>query len=250
MGVVELLVIFRHMKTLTVTVVLGCGGGQSAAPPASQPGEQTHEHGHDRGHGHGHGHGPLVHRFEHADDWAKDFDDPQRDAWQKPKDVVDALEIEPSMTVADVGAGTGYFEPWLSRAVGDSGSVLALDVEPDMVRYMNERVTREKLANVHPAVVALDDPKLPAAGVDRVLVVDTWHHIDGRAAYAAKLRAGLKPGGKVFIVDFKLEATHGPPKEHRLAPEAVAQELTSAGLTARVLATSLPEQYIVVGEVR
>lgn len=194
-----------------------------------------------------HPHGPLVHRFEHADDWVRDFDDPARDAWQHPSEVVAAMELAPGMTVADVGAGTGYFEPWLSRAVGASGTVLALDVEPDMVRYLTQRAAREQLANVRPAVVALDDPKLPEGGVDRVLVVDTWHHIADRERYAAKLRSGLRAGGKVFVVDFDVQAKHGPPPQHRLAPEQVVRELTAGGLDARVLPENLPEQYIVVG---
>jgi SAM-dependent methyltransferase len=151
------------------------------------------------------------------------------------------------MTVADVGAGTGYFLPHLSRAVGPGGHVLALDIEPDMVRFMKERAQREGLANVEPRVVALDDPQLPAGGVDRVLIVDTWHHIDGRAAYAARLRAGLRPGGAVYVVDFKLDAAHGPPREHRLTPEQVMAELRQGGLSAEIVPVSLPEQYIVVG---
>jgi SAM-dependent methyltransferase len=210
-----------------------------AAPPAPPP-ETAHAHG-------DHAHGPLVHRFEHAEQWAPEFDDPARDAWQKPQDVIAAMEIEPGMTVADIGAGTGYFEPWLSRAVGAAGTVLALDLEPDMVRYLNERAAREHLANVRPALVALDDPKLPAGGVDRVLVVDTWHHIPDREAYAAKIRSGLKAGGKACIVDFKLDAKHGPPPHLRLAAEQVARELTAGGLAARVATTTLPEQYIVIG---
>jgi SAM-dependent methyltransferase len=211
-----------------------------AAPPPRPP-EAGHAHGHD------HAQGPLVHRFEHAEQWAPEFDDPARDAWQRPKDVVDAMEIQPGMTVADIGAGTGYFEPWLSRAAGATGSVLALDVEPDMVRYLNERAARERLTNVRPALVPMDDPKLPVAGVDRVLIVDTWHHIPDREGYAAKLRSGLKVGGMAFVVDFKLDAKHGPPPQHRLAAEQVARELAAGGLLARVAATSLPEQYIVVG---
>jgi predicted methyltransferase len=211
-----------------------------AAPPPRPP-EAGHAHGHD------HAQGPLVHRFEHAEQWAPEFDDPARDAWQRPKDVVEAMEIVPGMTVADIGAGTGYFEPWLSRALGATGSVLALDVEPDMVRYLNERAARERLTNVRPALVSMDDPKLPVAGVDRVLIVDTWHHIPDREGYAAKLRSGLKVGGMAFVVDFKLDAKHGPPPQHRLAAEQVARELAAAGLLARVAATSLPEQYVVVG---
>jgi len=194
-----------------------------------------------------HSHGPLVHRFENAEQWAKEFDDPSRDEWQRPQAVIEAMEIRPGMTVADVGAGTGYFEPWLSRAVGGSGTVLALDIEPDMVRYLDERAAREHLGNVRPALVPMDDPKLPAGSIDRILIVDTWHHIGEREAYAAKLRAGLKAGAKVFIVDFKLDAKHGPPPQHRLAPEQVARELTAGGLSTQMVASSLPEQYIVVG---
>lgn len=237
-----------------VTAVLGTMAGLQAAacggPPARPPeGAPSHGQGHDHGHGHGHAHapGPLVHRFEHAEQWAPELDDPARDAWQRPKDVVDAMKIEPGMTVADVGAGTGYFEPWLSRAVGAKGTVLALDVEPDMVRYLTERAAREQLTNVRPALASTDDPKLPAGGVARVLVVDTWHHIADREAYAAKLRSGLAAGGEVFIVDFKLDAKRGPPPQHRLSPEQIVRELTAAGLVARIATTSLPEQYIVVG---
>lgn len=189
-----------------------------------------------------------MHRFENAERWAREFDDPKRDEWQHPKEIVDAMAIAEGMTVADVGAGTGYFEPWLSRAVGASGTVLALDVEADMVRYITERAAREGLANVRASKVALDDPKLPPAGVDRVLIVDTWHHIADRQPYAAKLRRGLRSGGKIFIVDFTLEAKHGPPAHHRVAAEEVMRELGAAGFTASVVASSLPEQYIVAGQ--
>jgi SAM-dependent methyltransferase len=230
---------------------LGCANtppSAAAAPPSHNTsghhGAGGHHHGHGAGH---HGQGPLVHRFEHAEQWATQFDDPARDAWQRPADVIAAMSLRPGMTVADLGAGTGYFEPWLSRAVGETGVVLALDVEPDMVRYLKERVAREHLGNVRPAVVPMGDPNLPADGVDRVLVVDTWHHIPERAAYAKKLRDGLKPGGQVFIVDFKLDASHGPPAKHRLSPEQVVQELTQGGLHATVSATKLPDQYIVEG---
>jgi ubiquinone/menaquinone biosynthesis C-methylase UbiE len=192
-------------------------------------------------------HAPLVHRFEKAEEWAKEFDDPARDAWQRPDAVVATMGVANGMTVADVGAGTGYFLPYLARAVGPTGKVLALDIEPDMVRYMRERAAREGLANVEARVVATDDPALPRGKVDRVLVVDTWHHIDGREAYAAKLEAALAPGGAVYVVDFTMEAKHGPPPHHRLAREQVERELASAGLAIGATNVALPEQYVVVG---
>jgi predicted methyltransferase len=222
------------MVLAALLVVLGPGCGGSPPPPAEAA------HGHDH-----HDHDP--HRFEHADEWAKKFDDPSRDAWQRPADVIEAMKLGSGMAVADIGAGTGYFEPWLSRAVGPSGTVLALDVEADMVRYLGDRAAREHLANVRPARVPTADPKLPAGGMDRILVVDTWHHVPAREAYAAKLRDGLKPGGQVFIVDFKLDAKQGPPPHHRLSPDQVARELEAGGLHAEPAATQLPEQYIVIG---
>jgi ubiquinone/menaquinone biosynthesis C-methylase UbiE len=199
-------------------------------------------------HPHGdHAHGPLVHRFENAAQWAKEFDDPKRDAWQRPAEVIAAMRITEGQTVADVGAGTGYFLPHLARAVGARGRVLGLDIEPDMVRYMRERAAREGLVNVEAKVVPLADPGLTAGAIDRVLLVDTWHHIADRTAYATKLRGALAPGGAVYIVDFTREAKHGPPAQHRLRAEQVVDELTAAGLKAQVIEEPLPDQYIVVG---
>jgi predicted methyltransferase len=192
--------------------------------------------------------GPLVHRFDRpAEEYAKHFDAPGRDRWQKPREVVKLLALKPGMTVVDLGAGTGYFVPHLSRAVGATGKVLALDVEPQLVAHIEERAKKAKLANVAAKQVPLDDPQLDLESVDRVLIVDTWHHIADREKYAAKLAAGLKPDGFVAIVDITMESPHGPPKHHRLAAEAVKQELEAGGLVAKVVKEGLPRQYVVVG---
>ena len=188
----------------------------------------------------------MPHRFEHADHWAKVFDDPSRDAWQKPEVVIAALELQPEMTVADVGAGTGYFTVRLARAV-PQGRVIATDIEPDMVRYLEERARREQLPNVTAVLAGANDPKLATESVDRILVVDVWHHLADRVAYAKALAAALRPGGKIAIVDFTREAKQGPPPEHRLPAEAIVSDLRAAGLDATVSPTQLPEQYIVVG---
>jgi SAM-dependent methyltransferase len=212
-------------------------------------------HGHDASrhdpsaHGHhGQAHGPLGHRFEKPEEWTGVFDDPARDAWQRPADVVSALRITPGMTAVDLGAGTGYFLPHLARAVGPKGAVIGLDIEPEMVRYMRERAAKEKLANVRAEVAKTDDPGLPASSVDRILIVNTWHHIASRPAYAAKLRAALKPGGLVAIVDFTMTSDRGPPKDHRITPEQVIEELKAGGLAAELLIEELPDQYIVTGK--
>lgn len=208
----------------------GCSG-KSTAKPAESP---DHDH---RAHHH--------HRFDDAASWSKVFDDPARDEWQRPAAVITAMAIAPGMTIADVGAGTGYFEPHLSKATGPSGKVFAVDVEADMVRWTGERAKREGLANVEAILGAPGDPKLAPSSIDRVLVVDTWHHIEDRAAYAKKLAAALRPGGIVFVVDFTKESPHGPPAQARLTPEQISADLRGAGLDAKKIEVSLPYQYMI-----
>lgn len=189
---------------------------------------------------------PLVHRFEDPARWSKELDDPSRDAWQKPDEVVRAMAVAPGMTVADVGAGTGYFEGRLSAAVGAAGTVLAVDIEPKMVQWIADRAAREHWANVRAVLGEVADPKLPAGRFDRVLVVDTWHHIPDRVAYATKVRAALAPGGTLTIVEFTRDSPRGPPPPHRIAPEALEAELRAAGFTPSRPAVTLPYQYVVV----
>lgn len=189
----------------------------------------------------------MQHRFDDAEKWAKMFDAPERDAWQRPDEVIALVQPMPGQTVADVGAGTGYFLGRLSQAVGKNGRVLGVDIEPDMIAYMTARAQKDGWTNVEAVLGATDAPNLPAAAVDRILIVDTWHHIGARGAYAAKLREALVPGGAVFIVDFTLDTERGPPKEHRLSPEAVIAELNEGGLEAELLTETLPDQYVVRG---
>ncbi len=204
----------------------------TATAPAPATADQPHE---------------LGHHFTNAEKWSKRFDNPARDAWQKPAEVVAAMKLSPGMTVADIGAGTGYFMKYLSDAVGANGTVHELDIEPDMVRFLADRAKKNGFTNVQARQVKVEDPELPAGGVNRILIVNTWHHIPDRGAYAAKLAASLRPGGAVYVVDFPLDAPMGPPPPHRLAPETVIKELTAGGLTARVIPESLPNQYIIEG---
>jgi len=179
--------------------------------------------------------------------YAATLDARERYWWQQPKRVVELLDCAPGMTVVDLGAGTGYFLPYLSSAVGPSGQVLALDVERAMVDMMVQRVRRDRLLNVSPGVVPPDDPALTPRSVDRVLVVNTWHHLNDRVAYAQKLLHALRPGGLVLIVDFDEESPKGPPVEMRLTPSTVVAELESAGFSAELLEESIPYQYAIAG---
>ena len=195
-----------------------------------------------------HAHDATVrHSFDDVAKWVQVFDDPGRDAWQKPEVVLDRLGVKPGMVVADVGAGTGYFSVRLAHAVGPEGRVLAVDVEPNLVDYMKDRAAKERLPQMVPVLVPPDDPKLPPRGVDLVLIVDTWHHIDDRLSYLAKLAAGLKPGGRVAVVDFKKgDFPVGPPDAHKLASEAIAEEFRSAGWAVTKSWEDLPYQYVLV----
>jgi len=219
-----------------------------AAPPASGAEPSNAEPaGHQHGGGHQHGAGHGFHKdFSDAKAFSASFDNPERDLWQQPEAVLDLMKIAPSSTVVDLGAGTGYFVPRLSRRVGAQGKVLALDVEPKMVEFLEKRVQENKLANVEPRVVATDDPQLTPGSVSRILIVNTWHHIGERPSYAKKLAAALDATGEVWIVDFTLEAKKGPPAEYRIPAEQVVRELEQGGLRAQLVDPEpLPDQYIV-----
>lgn len=232
------------MRLLSLLFVLGCAS--STPPPAPTPvTSPPHAHADHRHHAAG-----VHHGFEDAEKWAAVFDDPARDAWQRPDEVVALLSLKPGMTVADVGAGTGYFVGRLSAAVGPAGTVIATDVEPNMVRYLEDRAKRDGWTNVRAVQSAPADPTLGAATADRILIVDVWHHLADRVAYARKLAAALRPGGTIAIVDFTLETERGPPKAHRLAADAIIAELAQAGLAAEVVPEQLPDQYVIIARAR
>jgi ubiquinone/menaquinone biosynthesis C-methylase UbiE len=125
-----------------------------------------------------------------------------RDAWQQPERVVAALGIAPGDRVADLGSGSGYFTIRLAPAVGSAGKVYAVDVDPEMNGYLRDRLAREKIANVEVILGRPEDPLLPDGGVDLVVTVDTYHHIEDRPVYFRNLRRDLAPGGRVAVIDY------------------------------------------------
>lgn len=184
------------------------------------------------------------HSFDDAEKWARVFDDPARDAWQKPHEVIKALALAPDAQIADLGAGTGYFTVRLASMLPNA-RVYAVEIEPNLVRYVEARAKREGLRNVVSREGAPHDPRLPEK-VDLILVVDTYHHIDARAEYFQRLRNALRPGGRIAIVDFKLDSPYGPPRAARLAPEAVKAEMEAAGFAVAAEHSFLPYQYFIV----
>jgi cyclopropane fatty-acyl-phospholipid synthase-like methyltransferase len=192
------------------------------------------------------GQAPHTHRhgFAGAEHWAKVFDDPARDAWQKPHEVIEALALAPDAVVADIGAGTGYFAVRLAHMT-PKGRVYAVDIEPDMVKYLGERAQKSGLANLVPVRGAPDDAKLPER-VDLALLVDVYHHVASREAYFRRLAQHLKPGGAVAIIDFTVESPVGPPPASRVAASVVKSEMERAGYVLATEHRFLPHQYFLV----
>ena len=225
-----------------VLVVPACDG--STATPEEPAASAEHEAAPNAKHdGHGHGH----HRFENAEEWAKHFDSPDRDGWQKPDAVIAFLDLQPGSIVADLGAGTGYFAMKIAPVVPE-GKVLANDVEPDMVRYLGERAEKEGLTNVVPVQGSATGPALPEPA-DVAFLCDVYHHIADRPAYFGKVREQLRSGGKLVIVDFRKDASDdipGPPPAMRIAAADLVAELEGAGWShVRTDIETLPHQYIV-----
>jgi len=177
------------------------------------------------------------------------LEDPARDAYQKPEQVISALALRPGEVVADIGSGSGYFTMRLAASVGPGGRVYGVDVDPDMVRHLNGRVRDAGLRNVHTLLSLPDDPMLPEP-VDRFLIVDTWHHIDAQPKYLATMRRLLKPGGQVVMIDFqKKELPLGPPPAMKIAREDLVKQMEANGFRLAREHTFLPYQYFLVFEV-
>jgi len=190
------------------------------------------------------------HAFKSPEEWAKRFDDPARDAWQKPEAVLGHLKYSSNSKIADIGAGTGYFAVRMAPHV-PVGKVYAVDIEPSMVEYTQKRAAALGFKNVEGVVAAPDDPRLPEA-VEIVLVVDTYHHLADRTAYFRKVKDKLLPGGRVVIVDYKPQPDiPGPPQALRLSADTVVAEMEKAGYTAATRSEgALPRQYILIFEAR
>lgn len=185
----------------------------------------------------------APHEFQDAQYWAKIFESPARAKWQKPDDVVKALDLKPGETVVDIGAGTGYFTRRFAKAVGPSGEALGLDIEPGMIEYMKADAKKLGLKNYEARVVKPDDPRLAPHSADVVFFCDVLHHVDDRVAYLKTIAPALRPGGRVAVVDFKKTAPFGPPASMRIAPAQMIDEFKQAGYRMARGHDFLPYQY-------
>jgi cyclopropane fatty-acyl-phospholipid synthase-like methyltransferase len=171
---------------------------------------------------------------------------PDRAAWQKPEQIMDALKIADGARVADIGAGGGFFTIRLAQRVGPNGRVYAQDVQPPMIEAIKRRVSREGVQNVETVLGTATDPRLPPGSVDAVLFVDGYQEVDegNRVACLRTLAKALKPGGRLGIVNYK-PGRGGPGPDVRVPSAVVEADALAAGLRV-VDRADLPFQYLLV----
>lgn len=171
---------------------------------------------------------------------------PDRDAWQRPDQVMDKLLIAERSVVADLGAGGGWFTVRLAHRVGPNGRVYAEDIQPQMIEAINRRVAREQLGNVRTILGTARDPRLPVP-VDAVLIVDAYSEMEEPVTLLRNVAASLKPTGRIGIINFRKDGHGpGPAMEERVDPERVIRDAGSAGLHLLSRPTFLRYQYMLV----
>ena len=171
---------------------------------------------------------------------------PDREQWQKPDQIMDALGIADGSVVADLGAGGGWFTTRLARRVGPNGLVYAEDIQPQMIEAIGGRIQRENLLNVRTVLGTAKDPRLPR-GIDAVVIVDAYHEMEDPVTLLKNVERSLKPQGRIGVVDFNPGGGGpGPAPEERVAPEAVIAAASAAGLQLISKEAIPPFQFLLV----
>lgn len=172
---------------------------------------------------------------------------PDRHAWQRPDQIMDALGIADGSAVADLGAGGGWFTIRLAERVGPNGIVYAEDIQRQMIESIERRVNREGLRNVRTVLGTASDPRLPAAALDAVLIVNAYPEMEQPVVLLGNLAGSLKPGGRIGIVDFTKDGGGpGPPMDERVDPERVIRDANAAGFRLVARPQFLRYQYMLV----
>ena len=193
-------------------------------------------------HDHGHAHGA----FGDIERLSQTFDGPEREKWQKPREVIESFDLADDAVVADVGAGTGYFAVRLAECV-KNGKVIALDAEPNMTEYLKKRALALRLKNVDARPAMLGDEINLQEKVDLVLCVDVYHHIADRQGYFSRLPGHLKRGGRIAVIDRLATSSVGSHHAHHMTPQSVKGEMKRAGfLLVRESDLLLPEQFFLL----
>jgi arsenite methyltransferase len=185
-----------------------------------------------------------LHRDPKA--YVRALEDPKRDAYQKPHEVIGALGLKPGEVIVDIGAGSGYFTFHLARHVGVKGKIYAVDISPDMILHLNRRIRDSKVTNIVPILADADDPLLPES-VNRFFICDVWHHVENQPKYLALMKKMLKPDGNIVMIDFhKKDLPVGPPLQMKIAREDLLKQMESNGFALTKEYTFLPYQYFLV----
>lgn len=175
------------------------------------------------------------------------LEEPGRAEWQKPDEVVKALNLKPGDTLCDVGSGPGYFALRAARKLEPSGWVYAEDVEASMIDALRDRISQSRLSNVTPILGLPDDPLLPRGACDVILVVNTYHLFPNGPAFLRRLAKSLKPGGRLANIDFhKRETPQGPVLARRVARESFLADAQRGGFLLAREEKFLPYQYFLI----
>lgn len=166
---------------------------------------------------------------------AHKLEDPERRKWLPPDEIVAMLQIQPGWTVADIGAGTGYFTLPLAHAVGDRGRIFAVDVATEMLQKIGAKLDASTLDNVECIEGEASSTGIPPHSCHCAFLANVWHEFDDRGAVLREAKRILKPGGCIAILDWSpdVEPVHGPPLEHRISEEHAVSELEAAGFGLR-----------------
>ena len=179
-----------------------------------------------------------------AADW---LERPEREAEEHSTLLLSSLKLKPGDAVADIGAGTGYYTRRLAKLVGDKGTVYAVDIQPEMLDLLTNKLAQAGITNVKPVLGTLPDTKLPRASVDVILMVDVYHEFSHPYEMAAAMVEALKPGGRMIFVEFRAEDPTVPIKRvHKMTEEQVRKEMAVLPLTWVETLRVLPLQHIIV----
>jgi arsenite methyltransferase len=199
---------FKRIGVVAATVAILWGWGALSAQSPNQP----------------------HHPPQSASEYGKCLEDPGRDEWQQPDRVIQSLDLRPGDEVADLGSGSGYFTLRLARQVGPDGMVYAVDIDPKLLEYLEQRAQEEQLDNVETILAEPHNPKLGSSSVDMIFICDVLHHISDRKSYYPLLAQALKPGGRLIDIDFqKGRLPLGPPEEMKIDKKTLIKEMHSAG---------------------
>ena len=175
------------------------------------------------------------------------LDRPERELEEEPDKALDAIKLERGTTVADVGAGSGYFTTRMASRVGPSGRVYAVDIQPEMLRLLAQRLANERIANVIPVLGTIDDPKLPPAAFDLILLVDVYHEFSEPQRMLRHMRTALKPGGRLVLLEYRKEDPAVPIRpEHKMSVAEARLEVEAEGFRLARIDEALPRQHILI----